>query len=65
MVDYATWVGIVSQLAEDAGLSLDFQTNQEIISTAAKIWNQDKEQIKQMTKVEARNHAELEIEIEL
>lgn len=41
MVAYETWVSIVRLAAERDGANLhDFETNSEIVSVAAELWNE-------------------------
>lgn len=65
MVSYTEWVAIVSEVVEEAkgGANLDVST--DTMRTAALVWEEDKVEIKAMSKQEARAKADAEIELEL
>lgn len=62
MVEYSTWVRIVRLAADRKGANLnDFETNSEIVSVAASIWND--EPVASMTQQEASELADEEVAV--
>lgn len=63
MVDYATWVSVVFEMLEDRNVSVSFDGGGTVVQAAAIVWNNDKSEIKAMSRSEAQAHAEAEIEV--
>jgi len=64
MVSYEKWVSIVRAEASVQGADLkDFETNSELVSVAADIWNDRKIDLEQYSPGRARNVANQEIEV--
>lgn len=65
MVDWPTWVGIVAEVVEDAGVEVNAEVFGEVTQAASVLWQDDTLEIEAMTRAEARATAEAEIEVEL
>lgn len=64
MVDYSTWVSTVRTEAAEQGADLnDFETNSDVVSVAASIWNDRKDELQQATGREAEQIAGDEVNV--
>jgi len=64
MVQYSTWVGIVRTEAASQGLDLsDFESNSELVSVAADIWNDRKQELQEAGGREAERIAAAEVSV--
>lgn len=64
MVEYSTWVSIVRDEASRKGADLrQFEENSALVSVAADIWNDRKEELKAASRSEARTVAEGEVTV--
>lgn len=64
MVEYETWVGIVREEAAAQGADTsDFDTNSSIVSVAASIWNDRKQEIKNAGGRKAQQIAAAEVSV--
>lgn len=61
MVSYHKWTSIAFEVAKEQGMATTQSNNRELISVAADIWNDRKQQLSSATVGEARNVAEREI----
>lgn len=57
MVDYSTWFGLVQSVATSKG-ELSQEQRGNLTSELAQYWNENKSELKAMTKSEARQLAE-------
>lgn len=64
MVSYEQWVSIARSVADRKGARLDeFEKNSELISLAADIWNDRKQELQNASKSQAKNVADEEISV--
>lgn len=64
MVEYSTWVSIVRRTARQKGADLsDFQENSNVVSVAADIWNERKNELKQASEGTAEEIATDEVSV--
>lgn len=64
MVDYSTWVSTVRTEAAEQGADLsDFEVNSSIVSVAASVWNDRKDELKAATGREAEKIAADEVSV--
>lgn len=64
MVDYETWVGVTRSVAAEKGADLrDFETNSQLVSVAAEVWNDRKQDIEAMSEGQARRLARQEVSV--
>lgn len=63
MVDWTTWVSVVFEVVDEAGLDVDSGVFTDTTRAASVIWQEDKVEIKAMSRREAKAFAEAELEI--
>lgn len=64
MVEYSTWVSIVRTEATEQGADLsDFETNSDLISVAAAVWNDRKAELQAASGREAEQIASAEVSV--
>lgn len=64
MVEYSTWVSIVRTEATEQGADLsDFETNSDLVSVAASIWNDRKQELQNASGSVAENIAAEEVTV--
>lgn len=64
MVNYETWVSVVRTEANRQGADLrQFDENSNVVSVAADIWNDRKQELQNATEREARRVAEGEVNV--
>jgi hypothetical protein len=64
MVKYETWVSLVHEEARKQGAQSGFHESQSMVSVAADIWNDRKDEIRSASRHEAENIAAAEIDVQ-
>ena len=64
MVDYSQWVSIVRSEAERKGADLtEFEENSAVVSVAAAVWNDRKQELQESSRDEAEAVASAEVNV--
>lgn len=64
MVSWQEWVAVVFEVVEEAGVEVTGDVFGQTTQAASVVWNEDKVEIKAMSKTEARAKASADITIE-
>lgn len=64
MVDWPTWVAIVTEVVKEAGLNIDATVFGSSTQAASVVWEEDKVELKAMNRQEAKAHARANIDVE-
>lgn len=64
VVKYPTWVSVVRTEVSKQGANLnDFSTNSDVVSVAAAVWNDRKNELESMSRSEAETVATQEVDV--
>lgn len=63
MVEYSEWVGIVFDVAKTQGYEASFEENNDVITVAAEIWNDNRTFLIGANEAQARRHAQSEVQV--
>lgn len=64
MVTYSNWVSICFETARRKGFEASFEDNASVISVAAEVWNDRKQQLASASKSTAKSIADDEIHVQ-
>lgn len=64
MVTYQTWTSVAFTVAESKGMETSQENNADLMSVAAEVWNDRKEELSTSTRSQAKQIAESEINIQ-
>lgn len=63
MVDWATWVSVVTEVVDEAGAEIDADVFGSSTQAASVVWKEDKAEIKTMNRAEAKAYARANIDV--